>query len=278
MTSLPKRGNWGPLDPSERPAGRIVYGLDAAGYDAGRPGYPERVYEVLKQRCGLRHGSLVLEIGPGTGQATRRLLRDGARVVAVEPDPGLAAYLERTLAGQSIEVVDASFEDADLDDNSFDLVGAGTSFHWLDPGVGLPKVAGVLRPGGWAALFWTIFGDPDRPDPFDETVCGYLGRTPGEQARAFWLDEPSRRRDLADRAGLADVESERMHWTCRMDPLEVRAFYASLMVVRVLPQSDQERALDLVERVAGEQFGGVVERPFVTVLYTGRKPDDERAG
>ena len=273
MESHPNRDEWVSFDDSARLQGRTVYGLDAEGYDAGRPDYPERVYEVLTHRCGLRAGSQVLEIGPGTGQVTRQLLHAGARVVAVEPDPGLASYLEHTLADENLEVVLAPFEDAAVVENSFDLVVAGTSFHWVDPAVGLPKLGQVLRPGGWVALFWTIFGDPDRPDPFDEAVCGLLGDEPGAQVRQgrFWLDEPLRRMDLAERAGLADVESESMHWTFRMDPTAVRSFYASLMRVRVLPETERQRVLSQIEKVASDQFHGVVERPFVTVLYTGQR-------
>jgi hypothetical protein len=56
-----------------RDEGRRLFGADPAGYDFARPGHAERVYEVLVERCGLRPGTSVLEVGPGTGQATRRL-------------------------------------------------------------------------------------------------------------------------------------------------------------------------------------------------------------
>lgn len=60
-------------DEPPREAGRRTYGHDGAGYDAGRPGYPERVVEILVTRCGLTQGTKAVEVGPGTGQATRRL-------------------------------------------------------------------------------------------------------------------------------------------------------------------------------------------------------------
>ena len=43
-------------------------------------------------------GEAVLEIGPGLGALTRRLLAAGCRVTAVELDRRLAAYLRRTFA------------------------------------------------------------------------------------------------------------------------------------------------------------------------------------
>ncbi len=53
---------------------RHLFSSNVAAYESGRPGYPERVSELLRQVCGLGPTSRVLEIGPGTGQATGRLL------------------------------------------------------------------------------------------------------------------------------------------------------------------------------------------------------------
>jgi len=38
----------------EKGFGREAFGFDPAGYHAARPAYPEWVYEVLCNRCGLR--------------------------------------------------------------------------------------------------------------------------------------------------------------------------------------------------------------------------------
>jgi SAM-dependent methyltransferase len=259
---------------SLRAEARSVYGLDPAGYDAGRPEYPERVYEVLEERCGLRAGSVVLECGPGTGQVTRRLVSAGARVVAIEPDPAMAAYLRQSFGGKAVEVREAAFEDAPVEDSSFTLAVAATSWHWVDQTVGLPKLGCALQAGGWVALWWTIFADPDRPDPFHEATYDLFSEDRDRPIRTsqFQLDQPGRRSDLIGRSGLIDVESEYIAWTARMDPAAVRAFYGSLINVGRLPETDQQRVLEALEKTAAEQFGGVVERPFVTVLYTGRRP------
>lgn len=145
---------------------RVAYGDDPASYDVGRPEYPARVYELLGTRCGVGPGTKALEIGPGTGRVTRRLFRLGAIVTAVEPDPRLAENLATVMAGRWVNVVASSFEDAPLADNGFDAAVAAMSFHWVDQDVGLAKLGRVLRPKGWVALWWTVFGDPDRPDPF----------------------------------------------------------------------------------------------------------------
>jgi ubiquinone/menaquinone biosynthesis C-methylase UbiE len=47
----------------------------AERYDRARPGYPAELFDDLAALTGLRAGDRVLEIGPGTGQATLPLAR-----------------------------------------------------------------------------------------------------------------------------------------------------------------------------------------------------------
>jgi len=58
---------------------------------------------------------LVIEIGPGRGALTERLLKRAARVVAVEVDPYLAAHLRARFAGEPrLEVVESDVLETDL--------------------------------------------------------------------------------------------------------------------------------------------------------------------
>jgi 16S rRNA A1518/A1519 N6-dimethyltransferase RsmA/KsgA/DIM1 with predicted DNA glycosylase/AP lyase activity len=113
----------------DRKEGRRLFGSDPAAYDRARPGHAERVYELLVERCGLGPGTAVLEIGPGTGHATRRLLELGADpLVTVEPDPALAEYLT-TVTDDRPRVLIAPLEEADLPVAAFQLAVAASSFH-----------------------------------------------------------------------------------------------------------------------------------------------------
>jgi len=56
--------------------------------------------------AGVNKQDVILEIGPGFGILTRHLLRAGARVVAVELDRRLAAYLKSTYSSESkLEII-----------------------------------------------------------------------------------------------------------------------------------------------------------------------------
>jgi SAM-dependent methyltransferase len=253
-----------------RDAARHVYGADAGAYASGRPDYPPRVYEILRSRCGVRAGSRVLEIGPGTGQVTRHLVGAGAQVVAVEPDPGFAEYLGRTLP--EVQVVADPFEDADIGDG-FDMVVAATSFHWLDQSIALRKVGDALRPGGWVAIWWTVFSDPYREDALLAAATDLLGFEPGNQraGSAFQLDTDARSADLRRLAGLVDVAAELIPWDVDMNAEQLRSLLNSLITVRQLADRERRHVLDTVTRLVNDRFGGITARPHITALYAGRK-------
>ena len=123
----------------------------ADDYDA-RPRYPEWVFDTLAKRCGLGPGASVLEVGPGTGQATLPMLERGARITAVEPGAALACRLAERATGRDVTVVVSRFEDVEVHEATFDLVASATAFHWVDVSIGLHKAARALHDGGWLAL------------------------------------------------------------------------------------------------------------------------------
>ena len=107
--------------------------------------------------------------------------------VALEPDAALAEYMSSTV--QDVDIRVEVIEDADLPAVSFDIAIAATAFHWIDPVIGHRKVFEALKPSGWWAMWWNVFGDPTQPDPFHEATLRLLerlGRGPAAGAGGFW--------------------------------------------------------------------------------------------
>jgi hypothetical protein len=74
----------------ERSFGRQAFGADPGGYHAARPAYPESVFEILWERCGLAHRTATFEIGAATGTATcSRRRRSNVAQADQERDAGL---------------------------------------------------------------------------------------------------------------------------------------------------------------------------------------------
>jgi SAM-dependent methyltransferase len=129
------------------------FGEVAADYDAYRPKYPAALVDAIMSAVEAGASSRVpriLDVGSGTGILAVQLRDAGAEVLAVEPDPEMAAVAR----SKGLEVEISSFEDWDGRGRTFDLISFGQSFHWVDPMRALPKIRGLLKPGGSLALAW----------------------------------------------------------------------------------------------------------------------------
>ncbi|MFD5246804.1 class I SAM-dependent methyltransferase [Amycolatopsis sp. NPDC058340] len=74
-------------------------------YDRVRPGYPDELFADLGAITGIGKTSSVLEIGCGTGQATRSLAALGCSVTAIEPGADMATLArERMSTLSNVEV------------------------------------------------------------------------------------------------------------------------------------------------------------------------------
>lgn len=250
---------------------RETFDADPDNYARARPGYPERVYDLLRAHAGLGPGRRVLEIGPGTGQVTGRLLAAGAEVVAVELGTRLAGALRRALPHERLTVVEGDFATVDLPPGPYDLAVCATAFHWLDPAVAVPRLAGLVRPGGWLAVWWHVFGDPLRRPPWRDGLDELYARVFPEELRPRDEVPPTMR--VAERiaeltaGGLfGPARAEIVRWGTRMDAPAVRRLFASFSNVAQLPPERRARVLDGIEAVV-TGYGPVVDEFYATPVY-----------
>ncbi|MGH6992496.1 MAG: class I SAM-dependent methyltransferase [Caulobacteraceae bacterium] len=259
--------------------GRRAFGEDPECYDKARPDYPDWIFEVLAERCGLRPGARTLEIGPGTGKATRRLLAAGADpLVAIEPDARLAAFLAESCASSALAIINAPFEEAEPE-GPFDLVASATSFHWLEEDAALAKIARLLRSEGWWAAWWNVFGDPARRDPFHqatkELLKGPWSPSQTDPERRVGrpippeLDADERRAAIERTGAFEEIEHRRSAWTLKLSTDQMVRLYATFSPIALRP--DREAVLEGLATIAEEQFGGRIMRNMTTSLYIARR-------
>ncbi len=156
-----------PWETSERDTVRATFDDDAPAYERSRPVAPGYVFDDLVSVADLHPGSSVVEVGPGTGQATRPLAERGLRILALELGRHLAARARQNLAGfADVEVVTTSYEEWDPGAARFDAVFACNSFHWVDPSMRFHKSAAVLRPEGHLIVLATPWVIPDHAERF----------------------------------------------------------------------------------------------------------------
>jgi SAM-dependent methyltransferase len=128
----------------------LSFGAVAETYERFRTGYPREVADTVLAYVG-RPVRTALEIGAGTGKATRLFAGHGIAVTATDPDGDMLAELRRHVP-PTVSTVRAAFEDLNPG-RAYDLVYAAAALHWTRPDGRWPRVAGLLEPGGTFASF-----------------------------------------------------------------------------------------------------------------------------
>ena len=152
------------LDPG-RPSPGVKY----------RPSYPDALLEAISDRCPLRAGTMVADVGAGTGIFSEALLERGCTVLSVEPNADMrnAASDHLRKFGNAL-VLPGTGEATGLVPQSVDLVTVAQAFHWMSPSDTRTEFSRILKPGGWVALLWN---ERDVTTPFGAayekalTVC-----------------------------------------------------------------------------------------------------------
>lgn len=243
-------------------------------YDEIRPTYPNALLDALFVELPAR--PRIVEVGPGTGQATLAILERDAIVTAVEFGPTLAAVLKaraECIAAGELSVVVGDFETVDLPDRDFDAVVAATSYHWISAEAQISRPAQLLKPGGMLAVIDTnqvddpadrgyfdavdaVFGrygqTRSAPPPTEEELVPAIVATMEADPRCTDITVTSKRRDLT--------------YTCDEYDRLLRTFSGP----QSLPEPGRTALIDALCDVARTDFGGTVTRPLVFTLTTAR--------
>jgi SAM-dependent methyltransferase len=128
----------------------LSFGVMAEAYERFRPGYPVELFDMVMTYAG-QPVLTALEIGAGTGKATRLFAQLGVTVTATEPDGAMLAELRKRVPA-NVTTVQATFEDL-RPGQSYGLVYAAAALHWTNPEGRWSRMAGLLEPGGVFASF-----------------------------------------------------------------------------------------------------------------------------
>jgi len=250
---------------------RRIFDEDAERYDRARPAYPEALFDDLAGLAALAAGAEVLEIGCGTGQATRPLAERGYRVRALEHGAALAAVARRRLSRfPAVEVVTVAFED--WVPVPHELVLAANVFHWLDPATRAAAVARALRPGGHLATIQLHHVLGGTVAFFDEVQALYERWDPStppglrlEPASSIPSDDAELRR-----AGFATATFRRYAWD---EPYTTEQYLDLLLTYsghRALPPVARDGLLGDIAHLVDTRYSGAIVKRYLAELRLAR--------
>ena len=132
---------------------KTTFNTAAVLYEEVRPGYPEELIQDIVELSGINDYSRILEVGCGTGKATRPFAERGYELVCLDIGADLIAVAKEKLKTfPNVSFVTEAFE-ARRPGGKFDLIISATAFHWVDPKVRYLKASEVLKSEGYLAIF-----------------------------------------------------------------------------------------------------------------------------
>jgi len=243
-------------------------------YDTARREYPAWLFDELFANTPLNPASAhILEVGCGTGQATRSLAQRGSSIVAIEMGPNLARLAERNLSQfPKVEIVISRFEDWQPT-RRFDLATAFTSWHWIDPEARYRCAAAALKPGGTLAFTVNEHVFPPGYDPFfieiqDCYEAIGVGRLPFPPPLPESI--PDARNEIQASGLFDDIRVFRHLWTQEFTADEHVAMMGTASDHRLMQPWQRERLFAEMRRLIALRPNGRVTKHNLTMLHLAR--------
>ena len=135
---------------------RKVFDTIPDQFDEYRPRYSDELFEFLIKEAQIGPGKKVLEIGPGTGQATEPILDTGCEYHAIELGEHLFRKMKEKYGGRpNFDIVNDDFITHDFGDEKFDMIYSAATIQWIPEEVAFSKTFSLLKPGGTLAMMIT---------------------------------------------------------------------------------------------------------------------------
>jgi len=255
------------------PQQRFTFDEIAEGYDRHRPGYPDQLFRDLLATAGVATGGKVLEIGCGTGQATKSLAARGLQILCLEAGPNLARIARRELGGfPNVEVRCSTFEDWRMDCEPFDLVVSAQAFHWLHEEVRFSKTSEALLPSGSLAVIGNSVVSDHSPGlaGLQEEYLRHAPELVGPPPMN-WYTESGPLRSLFDESPyFGPVVVARYPWSHSYTAADYIGLLGTHSDHRLLPASQREA---LHSAIFGriQSAGGRIEIAYQANLYVARR-------
>ena len=254
-----------------------VFGAVAQQYEAARPDYPDALIDDVVQYA--EPVSRAVEVGAGTGKATLALASRGIALTCLEPDARMAAVLAAKCTPYSHVSVEVAPFETWIPTESYNLLIAAQSWHWVDPTRRWDLAYATVRGGGALALFWNRFAlaDPEAQSKLSEVDRRFgvhdLGPSTSTYPASGFSDEVDVDEgwpafDLRADARFGHFVSRRYRRTLSFSVSTYLDLLTSLSAYRLLETGERERLFDEIRSLF--EAAHLIELAVATDLFLGR--------
>ena len=248
---------------------RKIFDTIPEQFDKYRPRYSPELFDYLIGRAEIGPEKSVLEIGPGTGQATDPILQTGCDYHAIELGEHLCAKMkEKYDRFPNFHIVNDDFITHDYGRQRFDMIYSAASIQWIPEEIAFSKTFELLKPGGILAMMLTR---SDYKTPNEELY----GKIQTLYDRFYKPEIPYThggfRYDNAPNYGYADFEEFDFYGKRVMDPDEYVSFCGTHCDHIVIPEPYKTAFFEGLRKAVAENGGKVIFNDTY-VLYLTKKP------
>jgi len=260
---------------------RVHFDEIVLNYEKARWDYPDELFDDVFDYTGSGTSKKALEIGAGTGKATAPFLDAGFNVTVVEMSVNMSEFLsDKFKEHKTFNVITSTFEEANVEDDAYDLIYAASSFHWVDPDIGCPKIYRLLKPGGAVALFRSSKVTALNEELYEEMQESYKKyyhqpyQRPEDKGDLWSTREIIRGygfENLTD-YGFTDISMKLYEKILSYTADGYIALMDTMSDHRSLPDDNREALYNgLKEAIL--KHGGQIEKNYIFQLYMGKKPE-----
>lgn len=236
------------------------FGAEASAYERFRPGYPDALVDEVLGYAG-RPVRTALEIGAGTGKATRAFTSRGIAVTASDPDAEMLAELVRRVPEVAATTV-APLEEIPLD-RTYDLVFAAAALHWTRPEGRWDRIAALLGSAGVFASFGgpTRLADAELGEAVRVARAPFLASDDVPSPDGSADDDPMQwpGTELRDEPSFGDVRRSVIERRMRMPAADYVGLLSTISAYLVLPEATRQAAFAAILQVLPDEVDVVAD-------------------
>lgn len=243
----------------------MSFGESASIYDAARQSYAKEVIDRVADILDVTRSRSILDIGCGTGIATRQLAARGYHVVGTDIDADMIEEARSVGQAGTYEIADASH--LDFPDAEFDGATAFGAFHWFSDEASVRSIQRVLRPG---AAF-VVVNKNDAGD-FRESIVEIVRRHVA-LAGAYPKHNYHPAKTLAA-FGFDAIEEDVVPMIERLSPIQTIAHVRSMRLWEEVPLALHGTIEAEVRSYVFDRLDalGTFQRPLTVAMVWGRRP------